>query len=698
MESLGFEAIEAGDGPSALRAFTRLKPDAILLDVSLPQVDGFSVCQALRGQAQGELLPIVMMAKAPQSEWITTAYEAGATDFVPKPINYKILGHRLRYLIRASHAMHRAQSNESRLANAHRIARLGDWEWTSDTGTYRLSKGVQRIFALPEHTFEATHDQLLDTVHPEDRAQVEQAFEDAFQNRSSVSIEHRIVLPSGQQRIVHQEAEVHVEEPEDIVHLIGTTQDITERKVAEEKIRNLAYFDTLTGLPNRALLQEHLGYVLQQAKRYNRLVAVLSVDLDLFKRINNTLGYRAGDALLQETSRRLMHCLRGDRVLGQTPGAELQMPNGMALSPNQVVRLGSDEFMVLLSEIRQPEDAAIVAERIMNALRVPYVLDGQEVVVTASIGIIIYPIDGEDVETLLMNADAALHHAKDAGRGIYQFYTQSMNARAIERLSLEGALRGAIERQELRLHYQPKIDLRTGLVSGMEALLRWEHPDLGMISPDRFIPVAEDTGQIVALGEWALREACTQNKRWQEAGLPAMRVAVNLSGRQFKEDDLLPMIWKTLEQTQLDPQYLEFEITERLLMEDTDRTCAFLHALRASGVHISIDDFGTGYSSLSYLNSFPIDALKIDQSFVTDVTSDAGSAAIVSAIIALSQKLSLEVVAEGVETEAQLDYLKNLDCDIIQGYFLSRPLRVDDFVTWMKDRDKMLERASLHAI
>ncbi|HZD60788.1 MAG TPA: PAS domain S-box protein [Anaerolineae bacterium] len=438
---------------------------------------------------------------------------------------------------------------------------------------------------------------------------------------------------------------------------VESFEDITERKQAEEMIRYMAYYDPLTDLPNRVLLNDRLTLALANAHRNNRMLALLFLDLDSFKTINDTLGHTVGDQLLQDVAGRLRKCLReGDTI----------------------ARLGGDEFTLLLPQIDHAEDAAKVAQRVVEVLEPPFNFEDREFHVTTSIGIALYPSDGEDAQTLLKNADIALYRAKEQGRNNYQLYTPILNAKAFERLAIENSLRRALEREEFVIYYHPQVDLNSQKVVGMEALLRWQHPDRGLISPSDFIPIAEETGLIIPIGEWVLRTACEQNKAWRDAGYSPIRVAVNLSARQFQQRRLVETIEQILKGTLLESNYLELEITESTIMKDTDAAITTLHRLKEMGIKVSIDDFGTGYSSLSNLKRFPIDTLKIDRSFVRDITVDPDDAAIATAIITLAHSLHLKVVAEGVETFEQMELLHSLECDEMQGYIFSHPLPVEE--------------------
>ncbi|TCS70650.1 EAL domain-containing protein [Effusibacillus lacus] len=442
-----------------------------------------------------------------------------------------------------------------------------------------------------------------------------------------------------------------------ITHYAATFTDITERKSYEERIVYQAHHDTLTGLPNRTFFQ-NLTSQLDHAKQQNQMLAVLIIDLDRFKGINESLGHSAGDRLLQGVAERLKSCVRDGDI---------------------VARLGGDEFALLLTQITSEKDVVRRVRHIAEVFKEPLICGSEEIFTSMSMGISLYPADGKDMEELLKNADTALYRARELGGGHYQFYTPEMNSKAFERLALETDLRKALDRQEFVLYYQPKVDMQTGQIVGMETLIRWEHPDLGTVSPAEFISLAEETGLIIPIGEWVLHTACKQNKAWQQAGFSPLRVAVNLSARQFRQTDLVATVARVLHETGLDPEYLELEITESIALENADRTIATLNELRTLGVRISIDDFGTGYSSLSYLKKFPIDTLKIDRSFVREIDTNLSDAAIVTAIITLAHSLNLKVVAEGVETPVQQAFLLKQKCDEMQGYLFSRPVPVSSF-------------------
>ncbi|WP_394780786.1 EAL domain-containing protein [Undibacterium sp.] len=446
-------------------------------------------------------------------------------------------------------------------------------------------------------------------------------------------------------------------------YAVSAIEDITNRKKIEWDLLHLANHDSLTGLPNRLLIQDRLSQAIVHAHRKGAQAGIILIDIDRFKNINDSLGHGIGDLIIVEIGRRLSFIMKGDNAVG---------------------RLGGDEFVVMLSEISSGDMLASTAQHILDALSQPMAIYEHEFFLTGSLGLSVYPKDGADSQTLLKNADTAMYRAKDAGGNNMQFYAHEMNARALARFTTEGGLRRSLERDEFVLHYQPQIDVLSGKVVGMEALLRWQPQGKPAVAPADFIPIAEETGLIVPIGEWVLRAACRQNRLWQEQGFAPLRVAVNLSARQFKQKNIVALVSKVLEETGCLPEWLELEITESVVMEDPQSATDTLQELSDMGVHLSIDDFGTGYSSLSYLKRFPIDTLKIDQSFVRDISTDADDAAIARAVIALAHSMRLEVVAEGVETIEQLDYLRAQGCDLMQGYYFSRPLPPEDMEKFLK--------------
>ncbi len=551
LEAEGMTVVEATNGPETLDVFVRERPDLVFLDVEMPGMNGLEVCKRIRKMPQGESVPIMIVTGSNDRQSIDQGFDAGATQYKTKPVNWSLLGRDVQYMLRAS---------------------------------------------------------------------------DAF----------------------------------------------NALKRQEDRLRYLAYYDPLTSLPNRRSFNEQLNRILKRSQRRNSNAALLFIDLDHFKRINDSIGHGRGDRLLIEIAKRLTVELREDDAINYLAENNSEDFNDME-GGTEIARLGGDEFTVVLSDVPNITHVELIAKRILNSLSEPIQLQSHNPVVTPSIGIALFPHDGTDPDTLVRNADTAMYVAKAEGRACYRFYDEKMNATAVEQLKMEEELRHALKNDELELRYQPQIDITNGKVVSMEALVRWKHPQRGMVSPLEFIPVAESTGQIIELGEWVLSEVAKHCSYWDTLPIDKFRVCVNISPMQFNQTDLPSYINKFLENSGLDANRLELEFTESAIMTDAGKNIAKLSELKAIGLGLAVDDFGTGYSSLSYLKRFPIDTLKIDQSFVADLDTPDG-VAIVDAILALARALNLRVVAEGIETKAQLQYLVKKQCTLLQGYYFSRPI------------------------
>ncbi|MDH5301306.1 MAG: EAL domain-containing protein [Gammaproteobacteria bacterium] len=536
-------------------------------------------------------------------------------------------------------------------------------KYTLDGQCTFMSASVERVLGYAPD--EIRGQSVLDFLHPDDkkarRKLISQLIDDSFETPVNYRIRHKeggyIWLET------YSKCITEYENGQSVQQIVAVSRDVTERKETEERLTYLANYDSLTGLPNRALFRDRLRRAMLRAQRNNRRLALFFLDLDRFKNINDSLGHHAGDQLLRGVASRLEQFARRN---------------------DTIARLGGDEFTIILEDINNSDDAAIVAQKILEVMAPSYILDGHEVVASPSIGITLYPDDATDMQSLLKNADTAMYRSKEKGRNRYQFYTADMNAKAYEHLILENALRHALDREEFRLYFQPQIDLHTHGVIGIEALVRWEHPEKGLILPEQFVPFAEETGLIHPIGQWVLHAACKELVRWQKAGIPPLRMALNLSMRQFRQTKFVDMVREAIQEYQINPSLLELEITESFLAHNVEQTAETLHQLRDLGVHISVDDFGTGYSSLSYLKKFPLNTLKIDKSFVKDISTDPDGATIAEAIIALGQSLRLHVIAEGVETQEQVFFLRSRGCDRVQGFLFSRPLSSTEAMAWLK--------------
>ncbi|MEM1404610.1 MAG: EAL domain-containing protein [Pseudomonadota bacterium] len=554
LEAENMIVIDAADGHEALDLFVRERPDLVFLDVEMPGMTGLDVCRRIRALPQGETIPIMIVTGSDDRDSIDQGFEAGATQYKTKPVNWSLLGRDVQYMLRASNAFNSLKRQEDRL-------------------------------------------------------------------------------------------------------------------------RYLAYFDPLTSLPNRRSFNEQLGRILKRAQRLGNYAALMFIDLDNFKRINDSIGHGRGDRLLVEISKRLINELREDDAISYFTDndAEGNTNDG----GTEIARLGGDEFTVVIADVHSTDDVERIARRIMLRLSEPIPLQTHNPVVTPSIGIAMYPQDGEEADSLVRNADTAMYAAKADGRACFRFYNEEMNARSVEQLQLEEDLREALRCNQLEMRYQPQIETLTGSVVSLEALVRWRHPERGMVSPADFIPVAERTGQIIELGEWVLSEVSRHCLEWDDLGLASFRVCVNISPLQFNQPDLLHYIRGFLDRSGMDAGRLELELTESAIMTDGENNITKLAQLKSLGLDLAVDDFGTGYSSLNYLRRFPINTLKIDQSFVADMQSTDG-AAIVDAIIALAKTLNMRSIAEGIETEEQLAYLADRGCDLMQGYYFDYPLPADE--------------------
>lgn len=682
----GFQVLHATDGTQAIEQFNQHLPDLIIMDAVMPNMDGFEAITQIRKTAQGAHIPILMTTGLDDLESITKAYDKGATDFLPKPINFFIMPYRVQYMLRSQKTADELRSSQARLDNAQRIARLGHWEWDVATNNTTWSREVTRMFGFERSVLSGPWESLLAKVDADERAEVRMQAELAVESGVSFSLEFKVTgLRENDTCSVRLEAEPGLDSNGVCTHMQGTVQDITQAATAQKEIHDLAYFDLVTGLPNRAQLRESLTHTLRMSERSNSEFALLFLDLDHFKQVNDTLGHDAGDDLLLQVSRRLSNVLRDSDILGKPESVD-DADGDDPGSKGTVARIGGDEFVVLLSNINRAEDAARVAERIGQAVSAPYTISDIEVAVTTTIGISVYPADGQDAETLMKHADVAMYHAKENGRNAFQFYSKSIHEQALTRFSLEREFNIALEEQQLELVYQPKLDLRTGEVVGVEALVRWIHPDKGSISPSDFISMAEETGLIVPLGRWVLDESARQIQDWINRGVGTYSVAVNCSPVQFSRGNMISDIAATIGKSGVDPSLLEIELTENLFLHNIENGIQVLSSIKELGVQISLDDFGTGFSSLSYLKRLPVDKLKIDQSFVANLPTDKGDRAIASAIVILGHKLGLDVIAEGVENEQQLHLIRQFNCNQAQGYYFCRPLSSLEFEQWLDDR------------
>jgi diguanylate cyclase (GGDEF)-like protein/PAS domain S-box-containing protein len=638
---------------------------AVILDLEMPDHHGIAAFEELCSAAPD--IPILLLSGTETESIARQALERGAQDYILKD---HLDEFRLRRVVCGM--IERKAAGDAAFRQQQRaevtLSCTGDAVLTTDTvgQVTELNRAAETLTGWTSE--EAIGHKLGDVFQIIDGV-TRQPLQDPL--NSVVNAESSALVLANRLLIRRDGCEVAIEDAAaptrdrrgNISGAVIVFHDVSAARAKTLELSHRAQHDFLTDLPNRVLLNDRINQAISFAARYSKQLAVMFVDLDYFKKINDAFGHAIGDKLLQSVATRLVSCVRRS---------------------DTVSRLGGDEFSVLLSQVERAEDAVFSAKKILSALAAPYVIDQKHLDINASIGVSTYPSDGQDAETLIQKADTAMYDAKKLGRNSYQFFRADMQARVLERQRLESALRSALSRDELRLDYQPKIDLKTGEITGVEALLRWHHPDRGLIPPSQFIPIAEESGLIIPIGQWVLLEACRQARAWMDAGLPAVRVAVNVSALQFMAKDFLSCVRAVLISTGVDPHNLELELTETVLMQDAESAVEKLHALKAIGVQLAVDDFGTGYSSFSYLRRFPLDALKVDRTFIKDLSADAGAATIVTAMINIGKSLHHRVIAEGVETREQLHFLQKQGCGEGQGYFFCHPVIAEKFVQFLE--------------
>lgn len=671
LETEEFDILEAENGVQALAICEQSLPSLILMDVEMPEMDGITACQQIQQYPDSDQTVVVMVTGLDDYDSIENAYNAGATDFITKPINWPILSHRIRYLLRNQDIYHSLVSNQKRLSNAQSIACLGDWTWDVVQDVITASEQMYRLFGETPGLKPASLNAFLQRVPGEDRSKITQAFEQVLEQADAPNkLSHRILRKDGSEGYVNHQVYVSFNEQGQAISVQGVMQDITDIQKAEKKIENLSNYDSLTGLPNRNLLAEHFVQDQQHMGADEQKTALLYIDVDRFKRVNDSEGYQGGDQILRILGRRINNLLTHSSLVKQRSDKH----DGEAL----LSRIGGDEFILYLSGDYSTHRIIDIAQAVLAEISAPIVLQDHEFFLTAHIGISLAPDDGEDFSTLTRNAETALDQAKQGSDERYKFFNQSMNEQALRRISLETKLYRAIKDEEFVLYYQPKVDISSGELIGLEALVRWRQSDGGLISPAEFIPLAEETGLIVELGEWVMHSACKQAVEWQQLGYPALQISINLSPRQFMQNDIVASIQGALDLSGLAPELLDVEITEGVIMQDIEANIDVLRGIKNLGVELSIDDFGTGYSSMSYLKKLPLDTLKIDRSFVIDITRSNSDLAITKSIVSLARNLKLKTIAEGVETVGQRQILSAIGCEMIQGFLISKPIPAEE--------------------
>lgn len=671
LELDGFRVICVTNGDQAVTKSRKLKPDVIVMDLKMPKMNGIEAIKLLKKDESTRHIPIIVGTVVEEREDIVKSFEAGAISYIAKPYYMPELKARINSVLESKKMYDNLIQSEGKYRLLVENANEAIVVIQDQILTFYNPKASE-IFDYPENKLRSTP--FVEFLHPEDRDEFREHYDRTLLGRrASPALSLRLLSQDGNFRWFEAKGVlIDWDGKPAILHFIT---DITARKRAEAEMRFLAFYDCLTGLPNRLMFNEHINQTLAYAKRNNTLLATLFLDLDHFKRVNDTLGHHLGDMLLNAVGERLIRIIRKSDILAR---------NVEDICNTNIARFGGDEFVLLLTNIKKAQDATKVARRILYTLSDAFVLDSHKIFITTSIGISLFPADGQDGDTLIKNADKAMYHAKNLGRNNYQFYADAIQGGTPERVTLKSDLYKALEAKELILYYQPQLSIDTRSIIGTEALIRWQHANLGVVPPADIIPLAEESGLIESVSKWVLQTACQQNLAWREAGLTDMRMSVNLSSLLFKEERLVDLISEVLNETGADPSFLEIELPESSLIEEEDAVKT-LRDLKDLGVRIAADDFGTGYSSLHHLRNVPLDVLKIDRSFIKNIPENADNAAIVAATIAMAHSLNLEVVAVGVETEAQLEFLRERGCDIIQGYLFSPPLPAYDIIPLLQE-------------
>ncbi len=660
LDQSGYPVIIATNGSEGLSQYIEHRPSLVLMDVMMPGMDGYETIQAIRNYETEHAVPILMLTALDDPESIDDAFNSGATDFITKPINWGLLTQKVKYSLRASEIEEQLRTSQSQLIYAQKLAKLGYWEWDAQSNHVSGSKSAFELFGLPSHHRDLSLEQFLTNITPKDKPMIHQAMAELHQGQASIQVSFRVMQPDSSLTHIECLGEAFFDSDHNIIRITGTAQDISRLHKAESLIEYQAEHDRLTDLANRSSFSRTLITALKE-KPSNSLSAVIIFDIDRFKQINENLGQEHGDSLLLALANRL---------------------NRVTRENDHVARLGSDEFAALLQNIDSASDLNIMINRFNQQLKAPFIINDRELYVSYSFGIAVYPDDANDAETLMNNANVARTKAKKSGGNQYIFFEQGMNENAHEMLSLENDLRKALKNQEIEIFYQPQVNVETLKPTGAEALVRWRHPTRGIVSPGLFIPIAESTGLITDIGNYVLETAIKDAGNWHRAGYQ-LHVGINLSGRQFSQNNLIEKVQSNIANIDYNPKYIDLEITESLAMSNAEANIQTLKGLKAMGLSISIDDFGTGYSSLAYLQSFPIDAIKIDRSFILNLDSKEGKA-IAQTILAMAESLDLDVVAEGIELDEHVNFFRGKHCHLFQGFKFGKPMPEKDFSEWLK--------------
>ena len=669
LESESYAVITAENGQQAVDLAIQYSPDMIVMDVKMPVMDGYDACVLIRESEDRLNVPILMLTGLDDIESVERSFEAGATDFIVKPVNLAIFKQRIRYGLKARESALALYQQELRQVHAHKVAKMGYWDWDLKSNHLFWSAEVYHLLAVGVDEFSDNHLAFRARIHPDDFDHVKFITDKSITSGEVYSVEHRVKRPDHKLQVVHQYAELIKDKDGKVVRMLGIVQDITDRHLAQEKIQHQAYYDALTNLPNRTLFHDRLNHALNLPSRQSLEVAVMIIDLDRFKNINDSLGHDIGDGFLRAVTGSLASAIR----------------NGDTLA-----RLGGDEFALIIEGVTSVEGLNEVAKKLLGALSEVQVVHGNELLSTGSIGIAISSPENCNKEKLIKQADLAMYQAKEKGGNRFEIYNDKMISRAHHSMQIERELRHALENDELVVYYQPKVSVETGEILGMEALVRWQHPEKGLVPPFDFISTAEETGLIIPIGKWVLEEACKQTVQWHQLGFDSLRISVNVSARQFLHSAFVDEVFNVLSESGIPPHLLDLEVTESSTINNLKTTINMLSSFRSKGIKISMDDFGTGFSSLSYLNQLPLDTLKVDRAFIKDINDQGENGELARMIIAMAKSLGLSVVAEGVETEDHLSFLKNNICDEFQGFLISPPVPAAEFETLLiENRQQM---------
>ncbi|MBL1319738.1 MAG: EAL domain-containing protein [Methylophaga sp.] len=670
LQSEGYDVITAENGQQAYEMAKQHLPNMIIMDVMMPVMDGYQSCVAIRAEEQQLKVPILMLTGLDDIESVEKSFDSGATDFIVKPVNLAIFKQRVRHGLNMRQADLEIYQQHIRQTHAYKIAKMGYWEWEMEANQLYFSDEVYEMLAISREEINDTRDALRARMSIDDFQRIKSASEATIKQGIPYSVEHHVIRPDNQTQIVHHHAELIKNEQGQVVRMFGIIQDITARYLADEQIRHQLYYDSLTDLPNRTLFHEHLDKALKTPSRITDGLAILHINLDRFKNINDSYGPEIGDKFLILIANKL---------------------NQVTRSTDLLARVGADEFSFVFEGIRSNDGAEKVANKLLKIFEDTHCIGNYELIITASIGITLSSPNNCDKETLLQQADLAMQHVKEVGGNQFCFYSEQMVSGAYQALIIEKELRRALERDELVLFYQPKVCVNTGIVKGMEALIRWQHPDKGLVSPFNFIPIAEETGLIIQIGKWVFEEACRQTRLWHKQGYDNLTVSINVSAKQFHHQDFEADILNAIEITGIDPHCIDLEVTESCTMNNIEKAISILKRFRDMGIQISLDDFGTGFSSLSLLNQLPLDTLKVDIAFIRDINEKGENGELAKLIILMAKTLGLKTVSEGVELQHHIDFVKDNGGDEYQGFLFSKPVPAADFELVLARNSQQIE-------